>query len=235
MYFHLINNKIIWQINMICNIQMKNKLVRFLLIGLLCSLFCSCKSDDCDTNSEEKTETNIVYTITMSPDLLKFVTPQVSYVDENGNLVSITGVEDLDRKVIESKIEIENASAYASAWTSQLISGTGYKCWSIQMQFIRLDFHSYMGVKYLRNDFTEDTSNKKYNFHHNVNTSISQLHYTKTSNSVYVDSHVSVTYGNYKEGDDIELYLKNLENSPDKVGYFIDGEGNITRMDEFEL
>lgn len=235
MYFHLINNKIIWQINMICNIQMKNKLVRFLLIGLLCSLFCSCKSDDCDTNSEEKTETNIVYTITMSPDLLKFVTPQVSYVDENGNLVSITGVEDLDRKVIESKIEIENASAYASAWTSQLISGTGYKCWSIQMQFNRLDFHSYMGVKYLRNDFTEDTSNKKYNFHHNVNTSISQLHYTKTSNSVYVDSHVSVTYGNYKEGDDIELYLKNLENSPDKVGYFIDGEGNITRMDEFEL
>ena len=218
---------------------MKNKLVRFLLIGLLCSLFCSCKSDDCDTNSEEKTETNIVYTITMSPDLMKFVTPQVYYIDENGNLVILSGVEELDGKVIENKTEMKIGGFYSSEWTSQLITGTGYKCWTVQMKYNRLDFHSYMGVKYQRNDFTEDTTNKKYDFHHNVNTSISHIHYTKISSDTsidgYADSHVSVTVGNYKKGDDIEAYLKNLENNPDKVGYFIDGEGNITRMDEFDL
>ena len=55
-------------------------------------------------NDDDKleTETSISYTLTISPDLLKFVTPQVSYIDENGVLVTITGVEELDGKVIEN-------------------------------------------------------------------------------------------------------------------------------------
>lgn len=192
-------------------------------------IFVSCNKDD------EKTETSISYTITISPDLLKFVTPQVCYVDENGNLVMITGVEELDGKVIENKAEVQNGGSYASSWTTQIISGTGYKCWTIQMKFNHLNFHSYMGVKYLRNDFIEDTEGKIYDFHHNVNTSVNVVKLSDTEAKAYSDSHVSITVGNYKKGDDIEKYLENLVKTPDKVGYFIDSDGSVTRNDEFDL
>lgn len=209
-----------------------NKRKYWCLFGICCfivMIFVSCNKDD------EKTETSISYTITISPDLLKFVTPQVCYVDENGNLVMITGVEELDGKVIENKAEVQNGGSYASSWTTQIISGTGYKCWTIQMKFNHLNFHSYMGVKYLRNDFIEDTEGKIYDFHHNVNTSVNVVKLSDTEAKAYSDSHVSITVGNYKKGDDIEKYLENLAKTPDKVGYFIDSDGSVTRNDEFDL
>ena len=211
---------------------------KLLLLSSVClasAIISGCKDDDTSIDSEVKAETSINYTLTMSPDLLKFVTPQVKYVDENGNIVTLTGVEELDGKVIENKAEIKNGDSYASSWTSQVITGTGYKCWIIQMKFNRLNFHSYLGVKYIRNDFVEDTTGKIYDFHHNVNTSINLIKTSGSSIKAYSDSHVSVTLGNYKKGDDIEKYLDNLYKSPDRVGYFIDDEGNVTQKDKFEL
>lgn len=202
-------------------------------------MFVSC-SEDIDV----ETETSISYTLTLSPDLLKFVTPQVTYVDENGVLVTITGVEDLDGKVIENHAEVSSGGSYASTWSSTMITGTGYKCWTLKMKFKHLGFHSYMAVKYLRNEFTEDTSGKVYDFHHDINTSISATKITKTSKglggesvdvSVYSDTHVSITVGDYHQGDDIGTYLENLMNNPDKAGYYVDENGDITRRDEFEL
>lgn len=208
-------------------------------LGGLSSLLIGCCNNDEDyyriPETEDVTESSVMYTITMSPDLLKFITPQVNYVDENGNLVSISGIEDLDGKVIESKAEAQNGSSYASVWSSQVITGTGYKCWTVQIKFNRLDFHTYLGVKYLRNDFTEDTTGKTYDFHHNVNTGISVIRISGNSTSVYSDSHVSMTIGNYKKGDNIETYLSNLAKNPDKVGYYVDSIGNVSRKDEFEL
>jgi len=198
--------------------------------------FCSCCDDEVLLiDSEVKAETSINYILTISPDLLKFVTPQVRYVDENGNLVTLTGIENLDGKVIESKAEIKDGNSQASAWSSQVITGTGYKCWTIQMKFNRLNCHSYLGVKYIRNDFVEDTTGKSYDFHHNVNTSISVIKMTGSALKAYSDSHSSITLGNYKKGDDIETYLEELYKAPDKVGYFIDDDGNVTQKDEFDL
>lgn len=61
----------------------------------------------------------------------------MSCVDENGNLITITGIEELDVKVIENKAEISASSggseAYVSGWTQQVVRGTGYKCWVFQM------------------------------------------------------------------------------------------------------
>ena len=199
----------------------------------------------CSEDVDVETETSISYTLTMSPDLLKFVTPQVSYIDEKGVLVTITGVEDLDGKVIENSAEVSSGGSYASSWTSTVITGTGYKCWTIKMKFKHLDFHSHMAVKYLRNDFVEDTSGKFYDFHHDINTSVNATKITKTSKgwgggesvdvSSYADSHVSITFGDYHYGDDIETYLVELKNNPDKAGYYVDENGNVTRKDEFEL
>jgi hypothetical protein len=206
-----------------------NKLICFL--GLLGCTLVSCNCDD----DKIETETSISYTLTISPDLLKFVTPQVSYIDENGILVTITGVEDLDGKIIENGVEVEKGGSHASAWSSTVITGTGYKCWTLRMKFKRLNFHSYMGVRYLRNDFIEDSSGKMYDFHHNINTSVSSATISGSGTNQYQDTHVSVSIGDYHYGDNIETYLNNLYNNPDKVGYYVDGDGNITRKDDFEL
>lgn len=209
------------------------------LIAILASSFTSCSKD-----VEVETETGISYTITMSSDLLKFVTPQVSYVDENGVLVTITGIEDLDGKVIENSAEISSNGSYASSWSSTVITGTGYKCWTIKMKFKHLEFHSHMAVKYLRNDFTEDINGKVYDFHHDINTSVNATKKTITSKgwfggesvdvSAYSDTHISISsIGDYHYGDDIEAYMLNLEDNPDKAGYYVDENGDITRRDEF--
>ena len=205
-----------------------------LLLFAACSVLTGCGSgSDDDIDTEEKTEATINYTITISPDLLKFVTPQVSYVDENGNLVTITGVEELDGKVIEAKAETTNENGTTSSvWSQVVVSGTGYKCWTVQMKFSRLNFHSYMVVKYIRNDFTEDTSGKVYDFHHGVNTGVALIKKKGYSTSSYVDNHMSITVGNYKKGDNVENYLELLATNPDKVGYYIDGNGNVNRKDE---
>ena len=51
------------------------------------ALFVSSVLVGCGEDVDVKTESSITYTLTMSPDLLKFVTPQVSYVDDNGDVV----------------------------------------------------------------------------------------------------------------------------------------------------
>ena len=199
------------------------------IVAILGFTLVSCSDD------KTGTETSISYTLTVSPDLLKFVTPQVSYIDENGVLVTITGVEDLDGKVFENHAEVEKGGSYASSWSSMVITGTGYKCWTLKMKFKRLNYHSYMGVKYIRNDFIEDTSGKKYDFHHNINTSISSITISESSSNQYQDQHVSISKGDYHYGDNIETYLNNLYKNPDKAGYYVDGDGKITRKDDFEF
>lgn len=213
----------------------------FTALAFLISMFFVSCSEDVDV----VTESSINYTLTLSPDLLKFVTPQVSYVDENGNLVTLTGVEELDGKVIENKAEIDykngGTEVSASGWTQQVITGTGYKCWTFQVKYKRLNFHSYMGVKYLINDCIEDTDGKIYDFHHSINTSIIALKSTIIENSqtvntqVYSDSHISVTLLDYHFGDNINSYLDNLSKNPDIVGYYVDEDGNVTRKDEFDM
>lgn len=219
----------------------------FTVLAFLVSMFFMSCSEDVDV----VTESSINYTLTISPDLLKFVTPQVSYVDENGNIVTLTGVEELDGKVIENKAEIDykddGTVVSASGWTQQVITGTGYKCWTFQVKYKRLNFHSYMGVKYLINDFVEDTDGKIYDFHHSVNTSIIALKSTITDKNglfnssqtvdtqAYSDSHVSITLLDYHFGDNINSYLDNLSKNPDKVGYYVDDNGNVTRKDKFDM
>lgn len=215
-----------------------------------CAIICSGLLSSCSEDVEVVADTNINYTLVVSPDLLKFVTPQVSYVDENGVLVTITGVEELDRKVIESRAESSQnnggTEVYASVWTQQVVTGTGYKCWTVTMKFRHLNFHSRMQVKYLINDLVENTSGRVYDFHHSVNTSISLTKSTITKKKgivssestdvkAYGDSHVSITVGDYHAGDDVNIYLDNLKTTPDKVGYYINSNGDVIRDDVFDM
>lgn len=119
----------------------------------------NCIATSCSEDVEVETETSISYTLTISPDLLKFVTPQVSYIDENNVLITLTGLEELDRKVIENSAKVGSGRAYA----------------------------------------------------------------------------LSTTVGDYHFGDDINNYLDELLKNPDKVGYYVDENGDITRRDEFDM
>lgn len=212
-------------------------------IVIICVCIFGCTMSSCEKEKVEfDTQTSISYTLTMSPDLLKFVTPQVTYVDEKGVLVTVTGVEELDNLVLENKAEISGDGYFSSAWTKQTVTGTGYKAWTINMKFRHLDFHSYMGVKYLKNELAEEPEGNNYNFHHSINTSVTAVKYEKTSKgnsitqnqSAYVDSRVTVSL-NYNPGDNVESYIDNLVNSPDKAGYYVDPNGDVIRRDDFNL
>ena len=193
-------------------------------MSVLGCMFVSCCKDD-----DIQTETSIAYTLILSPDLLKFVTPQVCYIDENGVLVTITGVEELDGKVIE------NSNSDGSAWSKQIMTGTNHKCWTIRIKFNRLDFHSYMGVRYIRNEFSEDATGKIYDFCHTINSSVISNTEGESISNHFQTVNMSVPSMEYHMGDDLETYLDNLIRNPDKMGFYVDGEGRVTEKDDFDL
>lgn len=100
-----------------------------------------------------------------------------------------------------------------------------------------------MGVKYLTKEFAKDTTNKEYDFHHSINTSINAVttyisednYVTTNSTKIYSDSHTSIIGEDYNAGDNIDAYLYMLQNNPDKTGYYIDGNGAVSRKDDFEI
>lgn len=227
---------------------MKNS-KNIILLGLLSfigSMFVSCEKEDVDEHSWEST--NISYMLTMSPDLLKFVYPEVTYVDSNGKVHTVSGVKELDNLV-----NIGHSQApFIDVWTVQTIKGTNYKCWNLQMAFNNRPFHSYMGVKYKKLDFVEDTTGVVYDFHHSIfSTTIyasSNLTFTTTSSfwknpettmefgtGALIENHISFTKNCYYKGGEVEEYINNLVNTPDKVGFYIDDKGNFTERDDFPL
>lgn len=228
---------------------MKN-LRSIILLGLTAiigSTFISCEDESVDERVWEST--SISYLLTMSPDLLKFVSPEVTYVDSNGKVHTISGVKELDSLV-------QVGFAYApgiGVWTLQTIKGTNYKCWNLCMTFNNRPFHSYMGVKYKKLDFVEDTTGVVYDFHHSIfSTTIyvnSTLKLTTTTNYWSNKSNLDIAYGTwglvenhiaftkdcYYNGGEVEQYVNNLVNTPDKVGFYIDEKGNFTERDDFPL
>lgn len=215
------------------------------LLPLIGSMFVSCEEEDVDTDLGA----SIGYMITMSPDLLKFVYPEVTYVDSNGNLHKISGVKELDSLVNYNVNSIPGNVII----TKQEIKGTNYKCWTLNLFFDNLPFHSYMGVKYKKLDFVEDTTGIVFDFHHSIYTTtisssssiISKTKWipfiTNPSTSYgfistgVVTNYISFTKTSYYKGGEVEEYINNLVNTPDKVGFYIDDKGTFTERDDFTL
>lgn len=227
------------------------KLLRsILLLGLtifIGSIFVGCEDESVQESVDEST--TISYLLTMSPDMLKFVSPEVTYVDAQGNVHKISGVKELD-----SLVNIGFAyTPGIGVWTIQTIKGTNYKCWNLNMSFNNRPFHSYMGVKYNKNDFVEDTTGVVYDFHHSIFTTTiyvnSTLKITTKTNyfsnksnthisfgsGALVENHISFTKNSYYKGGDVEQYVKDLMNTPDKVGFYIDEDGKFTERDDFPM
>lgn len=89
-----------------------------------------------------------------------------------------------------------------------------------------------MGVKYIWNDFEEDTEGKSYS----INTRISFVTEGKDiGTKAYQDTYVSQTLMEFHRGDNIEKFINNLAQNPDKAGFYNYGEGNVTRSNKFNM
>lgn len=218
----------------------------FLLVAItaISGVFVSCEDVDETVNMS----TSISYMLTISPDLLEFVTPEVTYVDSQGKIHTISGVKELD-----DLVNINYAyTPGIGVWTIQTIKGTNYKSWNLNMTFKDRPFHSYFGVKYKRNELAEIDPNKTYDFHHSifsttiyVNSKITQtVKYNFVTSpqttisfgsGALVENHISFTKDCYYSGDDVEKYLNELVNTPDKMGFFIDEQGNFKERLDFPM
>lgn len=224
------------------------KIKQIMALLLICTLsvtFVSCEKEDIDTDYGA----SIGYMLTLSPDLLKFVYPEVTYVDSKGVIHKISGVEELD-SIVNYNINSIPGNVIV---TKQEIKGTNYKCWTLNMFFDELPIHSYMGVKYKKRDLFEDTTGITYDFHHSIYTttiSSSSSIISKTKwipiitnpstsygfiSSGYVTNYITFTKNSYYRGDEVEQYINDLVNMPDKVGFNIDSKGTFTENDNFSF
>lgn len=218
----------------------------FLVLCAICLFGCTFMSCE-DENIQTWEATSISYMLTMSPDLLKFVYPEVTYVDSKGEIHTISGAKELDSLVNVTYTYTPGNGV----WTIQTIEGTDYKAWTLNMSF-KHPFYSYFGVKYKRLDLVEDTTDKVYDFHHSIFTTTvyatSQLTTTtrvswlgKVSyeysfgSGALVENHISFTKNSTYTGQEAEQYINDLVNTPDKAGYYINEGGKFTKDNDFPL
>lgn len=228
------------------NKNMKSKSYIFLSLILI---LVGCGLTSCEDEEVEKWEsTNISYMLTISPDLLEFVTPEVTYVDSKGKLCRISGVQELD-----SLVNINYTyTPGIGIWTVQTIKGTEYKCWTLNMTFDKRPFHSFFGVRYKKKELAEISEGKTYDFHHSIfTTTIYAISKFTTTSKIkwyggvsveqafgtgaLVENIFSITKDSYYNSEDVPDYLNNLINNPDKAGFYISEDGEFRENNDFQL
>lgn len=215
-----------------------------IIMTVVSILFISCE----DVTEKVEMGTSISYMLTISPDLLQFVTPEVTYVDSQGKIHKISGVQELD--------EMVNVNyAYTpgiGVWTIQTIKGTNYKSWTLNMTFEERPFHSYFGVKYKRKDLAEIDPSVVYDFHHSIfsttifvssviTQTVKYSYISTPSQSIefgsgaLVENHISFTKDSYYSGEEVDKYINELLNTPDKMGFEIDDKGTFKENIDFQI
>lgn len=212
-----------------------------MLLSFATVLLTGCEKED----TEVYMNTGIAYTLTLSPDLLKFVSPEVTYVDSEGDIHTISGVEELD-----SIVNIGYAAAPGNTTIFlQKIDGTNYKCWTLNMRFDKCPFHSFINVRYRKLDIIEDTTGVVYDFHHSIYSTAVVATATLKLESKYdwwygtittltfnslglVTNHITFTKNSYYRGQDVDVYINDLINNPDIKGYDISEDGDFSENDE---
>lgn len=235
------NSKLLNRINrsnkLLKNIKMRMHYIPFLFS--VCIIFDSCEKE---LSFEERDRfVNISYSLTISEDLLKFVSPEVTYNDTEGNKHTISGVEELDSLVNVNFVLINNLAVV----TSQKIEGTGYKAWTLNMLFHDYPLDSFFEVKYRKLSLAEADTNMEYDFHHSIYSTIfdfrnykGQIEWFGKKTDVDTDinlgeisNFISFTKNSIVQGKDVESYLDSLVNTPD-YRWFTIGDDGILRSSE---
>lgn len=183
---------------------MKNIIKTLLYLAFLPLLLTAC----CD---EEDTETvTFNYALTCSPDLLKFVIPIVTYLDENMTEQTLT-LTDSDWRESTTTTEVNGKKV-----TSLVFSKT--------VKLSEFDVKGKMEVKYKPKENNEFENGVLYAFQHSLTCDIEvdsdKLH------ASYTDFSMSLGITGYT-GEEAKTYIENLATTPDKVTASVDKNGNV--------
>jgi len=187
-----------------------------LAIMLAVFAFSSC-CDNCDPDDHKNESVEMTYILTCSEDLLKFVSPVVTYVDGDGTENTITLSDGDWDKSGDVSTGDENSS----------ISVTGLKShiWKKSVTFNSFDISGRISVKYAPLSGTEDTTDKQYKFFHDVSI-------TATAKSDYIRNNYSTISldltGLTVQGSAVATYIEQLTNKTDTKTCTVDGSGLIT-------
>jgi len=190
---------------------MTKRLFKVLTLMLAVFALNSCGDDDPIQNVEMN------YILSCSEDLLKFVSPVVTYVDGDGTEKTIT-LSDGDWNK-SGNISVGNESSSTS------VTGLKSYVWTRKVTFNSFGVNGKISVKYIPLSNTEDTTDKQYTFFHDVSI-------TATAKSEYSQNqHTSIDLdliGSTVHGTAVTTYIEKLANATDTKTCSVDGSGSIT-------
>jgi len=188
---------------------MKKTLLKQAIVFTIIALgLSSCSKDD------ESVEMN--YIVSCSADLLKFVSPVVTYTDGNGMEKTIT--------LTDADWNKDNELSMGNGNSSTTITGVDSYTWTKRVVFDSFGVSGKMTVKYVPLTNTEDTTGKKYLFKHNI--SISANAQSDNVQSQYVDISLDLA-GTQVDGTMVSTYINKLVQTPDTKKCVVDGDGGI--------
>lgn len=168
------------------------------------------------SSCKDEESVDITYGLSCSGDLLKFVSPVVTYVDENGTEQTYTiSNEDWNKTGILT-IGDDNTSMTVTDSTSYY--------WTKHIHFDYFGAKGSISVKYIPLSDTEDTTGKQYTFSHNVFIVAT----AKSDNSQSSSSTSFLTVGFDFQGATVAKYIENLANTVDSKTCVVDRDGAIT-------
>lgn len=151
----------------------------------------------------------MTYNLRCSHDLLKFVTPEITYTDANG---------------VEMK-EILTPEFYTD-------SDSLYTYFRRDVTYDHFNVTGKISVKYVPNAQTEDTTGKEYYFKHKVSITHPYAYHKKDPiiDKSDIDFDVTINFGKTTtSGEDVASYIEELAQTTEEKTCFIDADGNIHR------
>lgn len=170
----------------------------------------------CDCCEEEKT-VDFDFTYTCSEDLLKQVTPVISYTDENGTPQTLELTPDM-------LSETNTTSVEHKGFTMTVQGKEGY-VWQKSLHFDDFGVSSEMTVSYILRPDAEEITDKSYVFMHDLACSIlAQSDHVNT-----VDTELTMTVGVQLGADAAKQYIQELLTQKDHRRVTVDKDGKSIR------
>ena len=180
--------------------KIKNLFITAIAVLSLSTLYSCC--DDCEQVVIKEPEKNVEinYSVTCSKDLQKFVTPILTYTDQNGT----------------HELEITE-----NTWND---STEYYLFFNKTDNFNHFGIDNTYSVRYVSNEeaLSNVDINKTYEFYHSLNISS-----VSATNGLYTNINIGFTNKTVK-GNEVREYIEELSLTPDTAHVVVDSDGDIT-------
>lgn len=173
--------------------------------------FSSCGPDE----NNESVEMN--YILSCSEDLLKFVSPEVTYVDGDGTEKTITLSDGDWNKTGNVSVGNDNSSTSVTGLKSHV--------WMKKVTFDSFGVSGKISVKYVPLSNTEDITDKQYTFFHDISITATAKSDDTLNQHTSIDLDLT---GSTVYGTAVTSYLEKLASTTDTKTCTVDGSGSIT-------